>query len=396
MLKLYSIVRKKISDALPNKFGLIFDGWSCSSSHYISIVASFPNKNGKTQMLLGFNLLQDITNQNAQNHVTTIEKVLLSYGKSTSNVSFIVADNTNLNPCIARLMKVPFIGCYSHKLNLAVNKYIKMNINIIDKADKVMHLLRTNINFGLLQSAQLLINPAKSTLAPIVRNATRWTSTHDMIERYIKLKIFFDHDLLFGLKDYFLSHDEYNELLKISKVLSELNVYVKILQKDNLTLDVARDCFDSILCRFSEITNAFNLHLTLNSGISNRTSAFSPYFESGVIKVLRGEEPDEYEKEDLSFLLKPNNNFQINIENQNNEDDIFSILKDHQMRKQRRVDYLQIPLEDRYEKLYHVLPTSNCCERYNSMARLEKPYTRMRTSHMMFEVRMMLKSNSFF
>ena len=38
------------------------------------------------------------------------------------DIIFLVADNENTNQAVADLIKVPMIGCYSHRLNLAVQK----------------------------------------------------------------------------------------------------------------------------------------------------------------------------------------------------------------------------------------------------------------------------------
>ncbi len=63
--------------------------------------------------------------------VEFIEQTLFLYGKSLESVSFLVADNTELNPAVARCLNVPFVGCMSHRLALAVQSYLR-NTSLIN------------------------------------------------------------------------------------------------------------------------------------------------------------------------------------------------------------------------------------------------------------------------
>ena len=44
--KLNEKVKDKVSDELPEKFGLIFDGWSLVGEHYIAIFATWVSAKG--------------------------------------------------------------------------------------------------------------------------------------------------------------------------------------------------------------------------------------------------------------------------------------------------------------------------------------------------------------
>ena len=65
-------------------------------------------------------------------HTTFIEFTLAVFGKSKDAVSFIVGDNENMNKSIAKKIGVPLIGCYSHRLNLAVRKYLEPHEPLIN------------------------------------------------------------------------------------------------------------------------------------------------------------------------------------------------------------------------------------------------------------------------
>ncbi len=88
----------KIKAVLPNKFGLILDGWSNGTKHFVAIYAVFPNSKGKReQILLDMQPFPDETNQTADNHIDFIHYVLDCYSKSRSNIVFICGDNCDAN-----------------------------------------------------------------------------------------------------------------------------------------------------------------------------------------------------------------------------------------------------------------------------------------------------------
>ena len=86
---------------------------------------------GKTSThLMAFQPLLDETNMTAENHLDLFISMLELYGKSVENVLFIVGDNASVNMSLAEKMGVPFIGCASHRLNLAVNQILKSEVPI--------------------------------------------------------------------------------------------------------------------------------------------------------------------------------------------------------------------------------------------------------------------------
>ena len=123
-------IEKKISIALPDQFGLIFDGWSSGSAHFVALFAAIPC--GKNY-LLAFSTLPEETNQNADNHLEFIQITLNIYGKDLSNILFLVGDNCATNRSLASKANKPLIGCASHRLNLAADKLISDKETIIYK-----------------------------------------------------------------------------------------------------------------------------------------------------------------------------------------------------------------------------------------------------------------------
>jgi hypothetical protein len=91
-------------------------------------------------------------------------------------------------------LAVPFVGCASHRLNLAVCRlYEKEEYScLIQKVNALMDKLSTLKNASILRK--------KTHLTPEKRNQTRWSSTYNMLKKYRQLYPFL-HD---GFSDEFL------------------------------------------------------------------------------------------------------------------------------------------------------------------------------------------------
>ena len=135
VLSLMTVVKEYIKQYLPSTFGLVFDGWTEGTDHYIGIWASYnvvtdgthDSKEHPVQTLLSIRpLLADgIKGMTAQDHLRHINRILDGYGKTRTNVICLAGDNCTVNQSIARTMEVPLIGCASHKFNLDVQQWIK-------------------------------------------------------------------------------------------------------------------------------------------------------------------------------------------------------------------------------------------------------------------------------
>eukprot|EP00644_Phytophthora_capsici_P008312 jgi/Phyca11/114634/e_gw1.26.394.1 len=101
------------------------------------------------------------------------------FGKQLEACLFIVGDNCTVNRLLATLIGVPLVGCASHRLNRAVQVDMKQYEDDLSGVQALMVRLRT-----LKQSAKLR---SKTSLRPIIRQDTRWSSTFSMVHRYFKL-----------------------------------------------------------------------------------------------------------------------------------------------------------------------------------------------------------------
>lgn len=182
---LTKVVESKIAILLPDKFALVFDGWSNGTRHYVAIFASIPDaesKLGYKSLLLCFSPLTDEESQSADSHIKYFDFILRLYGKSWLNVSAIIGDNCSTNKSIATKTNTKFIGCASHRFNLAMGLYLKQHETILLRIHDLMTKLQ---NF--------LLAAALRTLTPLVaksRNSTRWSSYFSMVQRYVAIREF--------------------------------------------------------------------------------------------------------------------------------------------------------------------------------------------------------------
>jgi len=115
-------VRDSIKGEIPNQFGIIFDGWSDGlGGHYVGLFASYVNKsNVVTKPLLALRPLLDETSFTAREYELFFYDVIAKYEKTIDNVVCIIGDNCSTNTSLARKLRVPLVGCASHRLNLFV------------------------------------------------------------------------------------------------------------------------------------------------------------------------------------------------------------------------------------------------------------------------------------
>ena len=143
-------IESSISMKLPPKFGLVFDGWSDTStgSHFVAVFASYAADGLVKNPLLGFSVLEGESDFGAAAHEAYFSTLLHMFGRKLEDVLFLCADNASTNSCLANRMKVPHIGCASHRLNLAVKSFLDLHSELILKVHQLMLQLGSLIFFG--------------------------------------------------------------------------------------------------------------------------------------------------------------------------------------------------------------------------------------------------------
>ena len=119
------------------------------------------------------------TNYAASTHKDLLDWVSELYGKTLDNVVAIIGDNAEVNKALANLCGKPLIGCASHRFNLAIKVILKEQEHLIGRIQDINVKLKSLKLRGNLRS--------HTELEPKLRNDTRWSSTYQMLERYIKL-----------------------------------------------------------------------------------------------------------------------------------------------------------------------------------------------------------------
>ena len=363
-------VEKKIAQTLPEKFALIIDAWTANSTHFVAVFASYPDNTslGFSRVLLGFSPLESETEFTAEEHKTFLEWMLSNvYNKSLTNVVAIIGDNAAVNKTLADTCKTRFIGCASHRFNLAVNKLLEDWKEILDKVHSLMISLRSLKLAGALRM--------RTKLSPIIRNATRWSSTVSMVNRYFELKPFLadmDHP---NLLDSILSPRESNTLSQLQVILKKLESVTKALQRENLDLTDVRLLFDEVIIRHPETES----YLSENADIIHCKE-----FETAVRKILSKRESSLTDSEIESvqnLLLRPLCSYE-EAESSFEDDFATAILT-----KKSRI------AQSTYVDCRFLTPTSDIVERFFSLAGYCFNDCRRSLTPMNLEIQLFLKVN---
>ena len=134
----------------------------------------------RVDRLLAFAPLFDETDLGASSYQSFLEATVILYGRSWSDVAFLVGDNCKMNQLLSRLCNKPLIGCASHRLNLEVKRLFKEHTDVLDKIQDVTK--------GLTSSKPAAQQLEDTGFVAVMRNKTRWTSTFAMVERVFRIK----------------------------------------------------------------------------------------------------------------------------------------------------------------------------------------------------------------
>ncbi|KAG2768914.1 hypothetical protein PC116_g7918 [Phytophthora cactorum] len=146
-------VERSIVSEMPDIFGLILDGWTHLSEHYLAVFACYEvNGKVKTPLLCMAPLLNEPDDDlSAVAHMEFLANMLpRDFGKQLQQCVFIVGDNCSVNRRLATLVIVSLVGCASQRPNLAVQQQLEDHKDDLAEVQALMIKLRT-----LTQSAML-------------------------------------------------------------------------------------------------------------------------------------------------------------------------------------------------------------------------------------------------
>ncbi|EGZ10352.1 hypothetical protein PHYSODRAFT_520761 [Phytophthora sojae] len=309
-------VERSIASELPARFGIMLDGWTHASEHYIAVFACYEvNGCPKTTLLSMAPLLDALGDDlSAQGHLEFLATMLpRDYGVQLMQCRFLVADNCAVNRRLATLMSVPLVGCASHRLNLAVQAGMASHEEDLAAVQTLMIKLRT-----LTQSAKL-------------------RSTFEMVRRHLQLLEFLD------AKD-----DDLMDLLPPPA----MNKRLRALYQELCDIESARRPFKAT-------TSTCWTFARPRANI-----VYSPDFEAGCVRVLRGKAQRLTRAEKAALqpfeAARPDDA----AASEEEEDPAASFVE--RLRKRRRLAQDRV----KYEQLKSIPPTSNVVECFFSIARV--------------------------
>ena len=309
IIKLADVVRLIIRDVI-GKGNCVADGWTCSGVHYNGIYHIWPTLQKSTgnivikKALLSLSPMLDERSYGAKSYSDSLRATYDLYGSVEELVVCLTLDNTNTNPAMARLLNVPMIGAYCHRLNLATKRWIEEAFGgeLMDELE-VIHAV-------MLRASTLKGRGALKEHTPYVpelRNKTRWTGYQAMALKYDKI-----HSALEKTGDYTHLREEDQQEVEVEgsskkkrikptlmrgyeldtfrkdklPLLAELRDWFKAIQSSKIDLAFARSAFESIRNSPSLKGHCDEFEERLQD---DHELVVSPMFEQAVVKILNKE-----------------------------------------------------------------------------------------------------------
>jgi hypothetical protein len=250
MIAVAKKLRVVITEEMAVLIGLMFDGSSHLTMHFIGVYALYVVGGRLQCTLLALSPLDD-GSQVADAHIELFRNVLAVYNKRVDIVQFIVADNCNTNRSIATKLGVPLVGCVSHRFNLAVNTFLNEHDLLLQKVNNLMSQLRQTNNARELYK----LTPFRAKK----RNMTRWSSTYETLERYMELRPHIR--LVEAVEDYVPTSSENKKLGNVLCHLRKHDSVCKRLQCESTTMSKVRLLFDSVIATTQLSASTWNRRL---------------------------------------------------------------------------------------------------------------------------------------
>lgn len=262
--ELAELVKAEVAQKLPNKFGLILDGWTQDSEERVAVFACFGDPSGTSRTPI----LAIVHPQSEDSYMGFVSDLLEMNGKTLDNVSYLVGENTPMNRELADLMGVAFIGCANQRFNLAVEEYLKDFEPLLVKVNTLMKTLASFKHVRKLRESTFL--------EPVWRYGTHWSSTHAMLKRLFELKGLIDTSDP-QLSAYMPSDPDLSKLQEILSVLEQFESVTLKFNESDCTLSDVRAIFDGVCAEYPS--------LAAHGLTPDAKTVHSPHFESGIVKL---------------------------------------------------------------------------------------------------------------
>ena len=386
-------------------FGIVYDGWTHDSEHYLAMFATYTDDNGvvKTPMLscsvpedMDEETLFDEDLDDSEKYcgftaADMFDMMMLTLHDeydfrlpnneeiTADNVSefvaFFVCDNCSANRALSNKTEIPMVGCASHRLNLAVESWIgtkerknrrgevigtlSQNRLVITKIDKLMGEFNTLKNAPVLRGKCMQM--LDKDLKPTRMQDTRWSSKFKLVEKEAVIRPVYKSVETWPetVVRYMPTPAEealLDQLLPAMCIFENIGKTIQGEGTGRQSLSDVRKMFDGLIEEFANYPVRglrFDLqHLRESSFIVN-----NPHFETGIVKVQQGLGLSPQEEEAVRMFKKTAVGATV------------VVVQSHadKYKKQKTSDYISTD---------HVLCDSNICERSNSRARLYMHYLR--------------------
>lgn len=224
---------------------MLFDMWDDGSgTKELGVFLSYPDDDyvAAEYFLLCCTPLLDETNCNGNNQIETLRVALLGLDLTWKDILVIIADNTSVNPSIARKLKILMIGCQSHVLALAVKEYTTDYSEVISKLHNLCVTFRTPKYRGVLRDEGCNISPKIKDHkwgALYAMLSTYFGSVGDCIEVIVRANV-----------RHSFTPSERNQLIQLKKDLGFFNSVDKLIQGRTTNLSHSRALFNDLLMKF--------------------------------------------------------------------------------------------------------------------------------------------------
>ncbi|ETI29699.1 hypothetical protein F443_23189 [Phytophthora nicotianae P1569] len=279
-------------------------------------------------------------------------------------VLFLVADNCSTNQAVATRMGVALVGCASHHFNLAVCRYLEDFKSQIDQVQTLCIQLRNTNNTAKL--AQF------TKYKPLKANATRWSSTYQMLARYVKIRHAIK--MVAAVEDLLPRPRTHRQIVQLVTKLEALDSVCVRLQSEEGNLADVRFLFDAVIAKFPATAH----HLSQSAQIVH-----SPAFESAVVKLLSDRSLISDEEEAVAQFAGPTDSAQETPKK-----------VDFATETLRHAKRPRLATVTKYIDLLRMIPpTSNKCERLFSQCKLVFNPLRSSMLPANFEMLVFLRAN---
>ena len=205
------ILTLKIKEKLKliNYFSLSIDSWTSNATRsYIAVTGHGINSNTWILETFLLSFTPGSSKEDGKFLADTIRESLESWKISTDSIVSVTSDSAhNMRNAIQQQLKLQWIPCFAHILNLVVRAGLNEVSPLISKCKKISKFFRRSSKAkALLKDKQIALNLPTKNLA--VDNKTRWNSCLKMMKRLIKSREaisvslirrhFFSHWNIFG------------------------------------------------------------------------------------------------------------------------------------------------------------------------------------------------------